>query len=67
MEYLRDYRKKNLKKVKDSRKSGAGTDDIYTPSVWWFDLLAFLDFDFTGRSTSDNLQTVSYNFIQLEI
>ena len=37
MEYLRDYRKKNFKKVKDSHKSGAGTDDIYTPSVWWFE------------------------------
>ncbi|XP_037917861.1 uncharacterized protein LOC119655801 [Hermetia illucens] len=45
---LRTVYKKELSKVKSSEKSGAGADDIYKPSLWYFDLLHFLnDQDFT--------------------
>ena len=32
------YRRK-LKKKEKSEKSGAGGDDIYEPTLWYFDLL----------------------------
>ena len=33
---------KELKKVNDSKTSGAGADDTYTPSLWYFQELLFL-------------------------
>ncbi|CAJ0957656.1 unnamed protein product [Ranitomeya imitator] len=33
--------KKELNKVEKSLKSGAGTDDVYVPKLWYYDLLAF--------------------------
>ncbi|XP_045130420.1 LOW QUALITY PROTEIN: uncharacterized protein LOC123515665 [Portunus trituberculatus] len=36
-----NYRRE-LKKVMNSVKSGAGSDDVYKPSLWYFDELAFL-------------------------
>jgi len=53
--YLRDERKRNVKKIKASKRSGAGSDDVYKPTIWWFDLVAFLDTDIECRSTQDNL------------
>jgi hypothetical protein len=35
--------KKELSKVKNFSKSGAGADDIYKSSLWYFDLLHFLN------------------------
>lgn len=39
---LRTAYKKELNKMKQSIKSGAGTDELYTPHLWYFDLLKFL-------------------------
>lgn len=36
---LRTVYKKELAKVNNSLKSGAGADDVYKPSLWYFDLL----------------------------
>ncbi|CAJ0960765.1 unnamed protein product [Ranitomeya imitator] len=33
--------KKEINKVKKSMKSGAGTDNVYVPKLWYYDLLAF--------------------------
>ncbi|XP_073439431.1 uncharacterized protein [Dendrobates tinctorius] len=38
---LRTVYKKELNKVEKSRKSGAGTDEVYVPSLWYYDLLGF--------------------------
>ena len=40
--YRTNYRKE-LKKVLDSEKSGAATDQVYKPTLWYFNALAFLD------------------------
>lgn len=42
---INNYRtsyKRELKSVKNSSKSGAGTEEIYKPKLWYFDLLSFL-------------------------
>lgn len=40
---LRSTYKKEYKKVKDSEKSGAGNEEIYKPSLWYYDLLSFIN------------------------
>ena len=57
LEHMRDQRKRILKKVKDSQKSGAGTDEVYKPNVWWFDAVSFLDVS-RDKPTVDNLSQV---------
>lgn len=39
---LRTSYRRELKKVKASQKSGAGIDDIYEPSLWYFNDIDFL-------------------------
>ena len=41
MQNLRGCFRKELKKVENSKRSGSGTDDIYIPQLWYFDLLLF--------------------------
>lgn len=53
---LRTVYKKELAKVNASSKSGAGTDDVYLPKLWYFPLLQFLndqDIQRKGKSTAD--------------
>ncbi|XP_073414162.1 uncharacterized protein [Dendrobates tinctorius] len=38
---LRTVYKKELNKVEKSRKSDAGTDEVYVSSLWYYDLLGF--------------------------
>ncbi|KAF5297809.1 hypothetical protein FQA39_LY11958 [Lamprigera yunnana] len=39
---LRTNFRKELKPIKDSEKSGAGTDDIIEPTLWYFEKMNFL-------------------------
>ncbi|XP_029345231.1 uncharacterized protein LOC100573396 isoform X3 [Acyrthosiphon pisum] len=39
---LKSNYRKELKKINDSKRSGAGSDDIYVPSSWVFEELSFL-------------------------
>jgi len=39
---LRSNFRRELKKKINSRKSGAGADDMYEPTVWYFNDLEFL-------------------------
>lgn len=59
---LRTVYKKELLKVKSSEKSGAGADDIYKPSLWYFDRLHFLndqDFARPSRNTMSDVDAVT--------
>ncbi|XP_073437086.1 uncharacterized protein [Dendrobates tinctorius] len=38
---LRTVYKKELNKVEKSTKSGAGTEDVYVPKLWYYHLMAF--------------------------
>ena len=68
MSSLRTVYKKELSKVTKSEKSGAGSDDMYRPTSWYFDLLNFLrgqDAVRSSRSTmsdtdKEKQQDVSY-------
>jgi hypothetical protein len=46
---------RNLKKVKQSMHSGAGSDDVYSSTLWYFPLLSFLSDQETSRSSASNL------------
>jgi len=55
MNALRKVYKKELSKVKNSSKSGAGVDEIYKPSLWYFDLLHFLNDQDSVRPTRNTM------------
>ncbi|CAJ0967372.1 unnamed protein product [Ranitomeya imitator] len=38
---LRTVFKKEVNKVENSKKSGAGTEEVYVPRLWYYDLMAF--------------------------
>jgi hypothetical protein len=40
---LRTVYKKDLAKINKSIRSGAGENDIYKPTLWYFDILDFLN------------------------
>jgi hypothetical protein len=54
---LRTNYRRELNKIKESKKSGAGTDDIYIPTLWYFKDIDFLRDQETateGTSTMDS-------------
>ena len=56
---LRGQYRREVKEMKTSQKSGAGTDNLYLPRLWCYDALAFLGDGDTHRdstSTLDELQ-----------
>ncbi|XP_067130333.1 uncharacterized protein [Centruroides vittatus] len=54
---IRSAYRKEIKKIKASIKSGAGTEDIYKPKLWYFELLRFLDDRDTPRSSRSNVDS----------
>lgn len=52
---LRTVYKKELSKVNKSEKSGAGADDIYKPTLWYFDLLSFLNDQDSARPSRSTM------------
>ncbi|KAL4705387.1 hypothetical protein ACJJTC_002410 [Scirpophaga incertulas] len=52
---LRTTYKKEINKIKKSCKSGAGTDEIYTPRLWYFELLSFLYDQEVPRPSKSNI------------
>ncbi|XP_068102449.1 uncharacterized protein [Hyperolius riggenbachi] len=53
---LRTVFKKELNKVRESQRSGAGADDIYTPRLWYYDLLLFTADQEEPRQSVSSLQ-----------
>ncbi|KAL4136357.1 hypothetical protein QTP88_007905 [Uroleucon formosanum] len=51
---IRRMVRKERAKVEASRKSGKGTDDLYTPTLWCYDLLSFAN-DMDPFPSIDNL------------
>ena len=54
---LRSGYRRELKKVTDSYKSGAGTSEIYEPTLWYFldiDFLRDQEIQVPGISTMDD-------------
>lgn len=52
---LRTVYKKELSKVNNSSKSGAGADEIYKPSLWYFEHLHFLNDQDSVRPTRNTM------------
>lgn len=53
---LRGAFRKELKKVKESLKSGTGSDDTYKPHLWYYDNLLFLTDHETTRPGVGNVE-----------
>ena len=45
---------REMSAIKASQKSGAGTEDLYSPKLWCFDTLRFLA-DGEARASTSNL------------
>ncbi|KAJ3635599.1 hypothetical protein MTP99_008495 [Tenebrio molitor] len=52
---IRSAYRKERKKVKASQESGAGTEEVYEPKLWYFKLLRFLDDQDTPQSSRSNI------------
>ncbi|KAF5283136.1 hypothetical protein FQR65_LT14065 [Abscondita terminalis] len=53
---IRDSYRNEVNKIKKSKKSGAGTEDIYKPKLQWFCAAdSFLNSVISGRTSSSNL------------
>lgn len=49
---LRGSFRKEITKVLESKRSGSSTDDVYIPTLWYYDLLMFtMDQELTTAST----------------
>lgn len=53
---LRSQYSKEKAKVRAASKSGAGTEDVYKPSLWFFEKLNFLDDGSDPRETRSTLE-----------
>lgn len=51
---MRSCFRKEYKRTMDSKRSGTGTDQVYKPTLWYFDLLLFLKDQEIPRSSIGN-------------
>jgi len=58
---LRSNFRKEFKKIKDSKRSGSGTDNLYTTKLWYFDKLQFLVDQETHRNGVSNISEIEPN------
>lgn len=52
---LRSNVRKEKKKCNESTKSGASADEVYKPTLWYFDLFNFLGDQDTPRESRSNM------------
>lgn len=63
---MRGSFRKELKKVEGSKRSGSSTDDVYTPSLWYFDLFLFTKDQETPTESVSNISYESEEVDNLE-
>ncbi|KAG8240517.1 hypothetical protein J6590_106751 [Homalodisca vitripennis] len=63
---LRAAFRKEMRKVRDSTRSGASADDTYTPTLWYFELMKFTAEQEQPRKTKSNLDEDEENIIEEE-
>ncbi|VVD05954.1 unnamed protein product [Leptidea sinapis] len=56
---IRSTYKKERKKIADSKKSGAGTQEVYKPKLWYYSMLLFLDDHEEPRRSRSNMDDES--------
>ena len=54
---IRSNYRKELKKIKASMRTGSGTNEVYKPTLWYFNDLNFLDDQETPRNSRSNIQS----------
>uniref|UniRef100_A0A1Y1MIF0 MADF domain-containing protein n=1 Tax=Photinus pyralis TaxID=7054 RepID=A0A1Y1MIF0_PHOPY len=60
---LRSQFNHELSKINSSKRSGGGTDDLYEPSVWWFEYMAFIKkFIKTRKGKSNLVCVIKHNY-----
>ncbi|XP_064077252.1 uncharacterized protein LOC135194952 [Macrobrachium nipponense] len=59
IETLRNQHRREMRLVENSRKSGAGIDDIYIPRLWCFNDLSFLNDGDTIRPSLSNIDNAT--------
>lgn len=47
--------RRELKKIKNSKPTGTQTDDVYIPTLWYFDLLSFITDTEVPRKGTENI------------
>ncbi|CAG9825739.1 unnamed protein product [Phaedon cochleariae] len=57
MQSIRGSFRKELKKIKDSQRSGASADDIYQPTLWYLELLQFTIDQETATDSISNMES----------
>lgn len=61
---LRTCFRKEYRKVIASEKSGAGIDDVYIPTLWYYDLLLFLIDQDEPRPSISNVPDAGEEFVK---
>jgi hypothetical protein len=62
---LRNSFRKEMRKVHSSRRSGAGTDNIYEPTLWYYKLLMFAKDQDIPDDSVENVEEGKSHFITL--
>lgn len=56
---MRSVFRKEMKKISESKRSGASADEVYSPQLWYYSLLLFLKDQETPRKSATNMDEVS--------
>ncbi|CAG9782437.1 unnamed protein product [Diatraea saccharalis] len=64
---LRSNVRRERKKYEVSVKSGASTDDIYKPTLWYFELFDFIGDQEVPRSSRSNISDIDENYSKVRI
>lgn len=58
---LRTTYRKELKRVLESERSGAGVEDIYVPNLWYYESMNFIRDQEIPRNTKSNIEDTQLN------